>query len=182
MYQTVLKPLAMTSSTYEQPGPDDMPPGAATGHTAQGKPIPGRWHIYPEMAAAGLWTTPSDVARYAVEIQLAHEGKSHKILSREMVEQMLSPQGGGPVGLGPFLQDKSGSRYFEHSGSDAGFQCQFVAGLDRGQGAVVMTNGQNGGVLANEVINSVAVVYGWPNFLPPEREATQPDAEKADAK
>jgi CubicO group peptidase (beta-lactamase class C family) len=171
----VLSPLGMSSSTYEQPLPVDRHPRAASGHNRLGKPIAGRWHIYPEMAAAGLWTTPSDVARYAIEIQRAHEGKSHKVLSHSMVEEMLTPQGGGPVGLGPFLEGADGSRRFGHGGDDAGFTCKFVAYLDRGQGAVVMTNSDNGGQLVQEVLGGIALAYGWPGYLPPERELVRLD-------
>jgi CubicO group peptidase (beta-lactamase class C family) len=177
---TVLEPLGMSSSTFEQPLPERLWSRAATGHKADGKPVAGRWHIYPEMAAAGLWTTPSDVARYAIEIQLAHQGKSHKVLNHEMVEQMLTPQGGGPVGLGPFLEGKAASKRFAHSGDDAGFVCQFVAYMDCGQGAVVMTNSASGGTLAREVVNSIALVYSWPDYLAPEREAAKVDPKLID--
>jgi CubicO group peptidase (beta-lactamase class C family) len=170
MHDLVLSPLGMTSSGYEQPMPADRAARAASGYDRREKMIPGHWHIYPEMAAAGLWTTPSDVARYVIEVQLAHKGKSHKVLSQAMVEQMLTPQGGGEVGLGPFLAGKKGARRFEHGGSDAGFICEFMGYLDRGQGAVVMTNSDNGNRLVGEILGGISVVYGWPDFLSPERE------------
>lgn len=166
---TVLEPLGMSASTYEQPLPERLWSRAATGHKGDAKPVDGRWHVYPEMAAAGMWTTPSDVARYAIEIQLAHQSKSHKVLSHEMVERMLTPQGGGPVGLGPFLEGEAASKRFSHGGSDEGFICQFVAYVDRGQGAVVMTNSDAGGTIAREVVNAIASVYGWPDYLEPAR-------------
>ncbi len=178
MRQNVLEPLEMTASTYEQPLPQGLAAIAASGHKSDGKVVPGRWHVYPEMAAAGLWTTPSDVARYAIEVQLAHQGKSHKVIDRKLVEEMLTPQGGGPVGLGPFLEGGEGSRRFYHGGDDEGFVCQFVAYLDRGQGAVVMTNAQMGGKICRELINAIALVYEWPNYLPPEREAHAIDQRK----
>jgi CubicO group peptidase (beta-lactamase class C family) len=177
---TVLEPLGMTSSTYEQPLPERLWSRAATGHAADGKPVAGRWHIYPEMAAAGLWTTPSDVARYAIEIQLAHQGKSHKVLNHEMVERMLTPQGGGPVGLGLFLEGQTASKRFGHDGGNEGFVCQFVAYMGCGQGAVVMTNSASGGTIAREIVNSIALVYGWPDYLAPEREAAKVDPKRID--
>ncbi|HEV8002561.1 MAG TPA: serine hydrolase domain-containing protein [Planctomycetaceae bacterium] len=180
-HDLVLAPLAMTSSSYEQPLPADWAARTATAHNRLGNPIPGRWHIYPEMAAAGLWTTPSDVARYIIEVQLAHVGKSHKVLSHKMVEEMLTPQNGGPVGLGPFLEGSGSSRRFEHGGSDAGFICKFVGYLDRGQGAMVMTNSDNGGQLAEEVLNGIAVAYGWPDYLGPERVIVKLDPKTRDA-
>ena len=180
MRDMVLAPLAMSSSTFEQPLPENRQAQATTAHNDLGKPITGRWHIYPEQAPAGLWTTPSDMARYAIEVQLAHEGKSHKVLSREMTDQMLTPQGGGPVGLGPFLVGRGTTKRFEHSGGNAGFRCNYIAFLDRGQGAVVMTNSDGGNRTVNEIINSIAVAYGWPDFLSPEREAAQVDIRSFD--
>jgi CubicO group peptidase (beta-lactamase class C family) len=180
-HDLVLAPLAMTSSSYEQPLPADWAARTATAHNRLGNPIPGRWHIYPEMAAAGLWTTPSDVARYIIEVQLAHLGKSHKVLSHKIVEEMLTPQNGGPVGLGPFLEGSGSSRRFEHGGSDAGFICKFVGYLDHGQGAMVMTNSDNGGQLADEVLNGIAVAYGWPDYLGSEREIVKLDPKTRDA-
>jgi CubicO group peptidase (beta-lactamase class C family) len=180
MQDLVLRPLSMKSSTYEQPLPAQRQSRAASGHNQFGKPIPGRWRIYPEMAPAGLWTTPSDLARFAIEIQLAHEGKSQKVLSHKMVEQMLTPQGGGLVGLGPFLEKAGSDRYFTHGGSNQGFRCELVAYLDRGQGAVVMTNSDNGGSLAKEVLGGIAAAYGWPGFVSPERELAKIDPKVID--
>jgi hypothetical protein len=180
MREMVLVPLGMELSTFEQPLPTSRQAEAASAHSAQGAPIAGRWHIYPEQGAAGLWTTPSDMARYAIEVQLAHEGKSHKVLSRDMTDKMLVPQGGGPVGLGPFLVERGTTRRFEHGGGNEGFNCQFVADLDRGQGAVVMTNSDSGRRAVNETINAIASVYGWPDYLPPEREAARIDAQQLD--
>jgi CubicO group peptidase (beta-lactamase class C family) len=175
VHNMVLAPLAMTSSTYEQPLPEAWTSRASSGHTRQGKTFPGHWHVYPEMAAAGLWTTPSDVARYAIEVQREHAGKSHKVLSHKLVEEMLTPQGGGPVGLGPFLSGTGAARRFEHDGVNAGFNCKFVAYVDRSQGAIVMTNSDSGGALCQEILNAVAVAYDWPNYLPPEREIIKLD-------
>ena len=104
MHESVLSPLAMASSTYEQPLSEALQARAASGHDEAGQTIAGRWHVYPERAAAGLWTTPSDLARYAIEVQQAHAGKSQTILSKKMVDQMLTPQGEGPMGLGPRLE------------------------------------------------------------------------------
>jgi len=118
---TVLKPLEMTSSSYQQPLPHELESIAATGYRPSGKAVSGRWHVYPEMAAAGLWSTPSDLARFVIEIQLVYEGKSQKVLSQNMVKQMLTKQADGPdgpIGLGPFVHEVGSSRYFEHDGAD----------------------------------------------------------------
>jgi CubicO group peptidase (beta-lactamase class C family) len=164
MQATVLGPLGMTHSTYDQPLPKKMRKFASSGHRSSGRPIPGRWHVYPEMAAAGLWTTPSDLARFAIEIQLAAAGRSNAVVPQPLVTEMLTPQRGGPVGLGLFLRGSGGAIRFGHSGANEGFRSEFVAFVHRGQGAVVMTNSDTGGGLLSEVINAIAAVYGWPDY------------------
>jgi len=114
MQETVLTPLGMTHSTYEQPLPPALAPKSAAGTYPGGKSVEGRWHVYPEMAAAGLWTTPSDLARVAVEVSKARAGTSHRVVSQAMAKQMLSPQSEG-FGLGFQLQ---GGDRFGHGGSN----------------------------------------------------------------
>src|SRR2546429_5836966 len=91
MKETVLDKIGMSDSSYEQPLPPARAAMTAGGGYADGKPGHGKWHVYPEMAAAGLWTTPSDLAKFAIEIALAKQGKSNKVLSREMTQEMLTP-------------------------------------------------------------------------------------------
>lgn len=173
MQDEVLTLLGMSDSSYEQPLPADRQAQAASGHYSNKRPVKGSWHVYPERAAAGLWTTPSDLARYAIEVQSAYQGRSHKVLSRETVHDMLTPR--GLVGLGPFISTVEGTTRFSHGGSNEGFKCLLVADRDSGQGAVVMTNGDQGGQLAREVMNAIASVYGWRGYLPPEREVADID-------
>jgi CubicO group peptidase (beta-lactamase class C family) len=163
MQSLVLNPIGMASSTYEQPLPKHLRAKAASGHDDKGHPIPGKSHIYPEMQAAGLWTTPADMARYMIELQLANEGRSEKVLHREMINKMLTPQNGGPAGLGPFLTGAGAGRRFSHNGANAGFRCNFVGLLNRGDGAVVMTNSDLGDPLIGDLFKSIATVYGWPD-------------------
>jgi CubicO group peptidase (beta-lactamase class C family) len=174
MHDTVLAPIGMTHSTYEQPLPDAMKAGAAVPYNGKGEAVKGGAHTYPEMAAAGLWTTASDVAKYAMENQRSLEGKANHVLSKEMTEQMMMP-GIGNWGLGVQIGGAEGDRYFSHGGSNAGFEGQFVAYEKHGDGAVVMTNAQGGGRLAQELIQSIATEYGWPDFRPVVRTAVKVD-------
>ncbi len=167
MQAEVLTPLGMIDSTYEHPLPTDRHAQAARGHLSSGRILEGGWHVYPERAAAGLWTTPSDLARYAIEVQLAYQGRSRKVLSPAMIRNMLTPR--GRAGLGPMISVGEEVTRFSHGGSNHGYKCQFVADLNRGQGAAVMTNGDQGGALAREILNAVADVYDWPDYLPDER-------------
>jgi len=168
MRELVLDKIGMHNSTYEQPLPAGKSTQAASGHRSNGAMIKGKWHTYPEMAAAGLWTTPTDLAKFAIELQQAKAGKSKKVLSQAMVNQMLTKQS-GDYGLGIGLGGESRSSTFSHGGSNEGFKCNLFAYSETGQGAVVMTNGDQGAQLAAEIFRSIAAEYGWPDFKPTER-------------
>jgi CubicO group peptidase (beta-lactamase class C family) len=165
----VLLKLDMNRSTFEQPLPQGWIGAAASGHHPNGSVVPGKWHTYPEMAAAGLWTTPYDLARFAREIMLAKEGKSDRVLSHVMVEMMLTPVKEG-YGLGLILKGSGRDFQFSHSGGNEGFRCHLIAYPERGQGAVIMTNSDLGGDLMPEILRSLSVEYDWPDFRPTEKE------------
>lgn len=99
LHDSVLAPIGMTHSTYQQPLPADLRATAATPYEADGKPVAGGAHTYPEMAAAGLWTTPTDLARYLIEVQHSLKGEWNHVLSQQMTKEMLTP-GKGDYGLG----------------------------------------------------------------------------------
>ena len=166
MESEVLRPLGMLHSSFEQPLPERIRSEAASGYLTDGVAIEGRFLIYPEMAAAGLWTTPSDLACYLTSIQRARKGKEHPVLSSAMIEEMLTPNDYNR-GLGPGVSE-DGLR-FGHGGSNAGFQCTMTAFLDRGQGIVVMTNSDNGGLLADEIVLTTAEEYGWEGLECPHK-------------
>ncbi len=164
----VLDKIGMRHSTYQQPLPADWAANAASGYRDKGDPVPGKWHVYPEMAAAGLWTTASDLARFAIEIQKSREGRANHVLSRDMTNQMLTRQIDG-AGLGLMLSGSGNAQRFGHNGADEGFQALMVSTLDSGKGAVVMANSDNGIRLAQEILLSIAAEYGWPDDKPRER-------------
>ncbi len=179
MERYVLGPLAMTESTYEQPLPLERVEQAASAHRPDGTVIEGGWHSYPEMAAAGLWTTPTDLALFAVEIQRSLRGESNRVISTAMTEAMLTP-GLNDWGLGLSVEGSGSSSRFAHGGSNEGFRCRLVAWVD-GQGAVVMTNSDRGGTLMEEIILALAAEYGWPGVRPREREVVSLDPSRYDA-
>jgi CubicO group peptidase (beta-lactamase class C family) len=177
LHDLVLQPAGMRHSTYEQPLPKSLASFAATPYRANGEPVKGGWQTYPEMAAAGLWTTPSDLARLAIEVQNEYAGKSSKILSQEMMHQMLTRQGNDWIlspelestgqGLGFRVESSSeggqGPR-FSHGGSNEGFRCNLEAYIGSSQGFIIMTNSDNGDQLAEEFLGAVAKEYNWPDF------------------
>ncbi len=174
--ETVLGPLNMTNSTYQQPLPSDTRKKAATGYRSDGKAVAGKIHVYPEMAAAGLWTTPTDLAKFAIESQLSLAGKSNKVLSKEMTAKMVAPFiPSDPVGLGFFSEKHGAATYFGHGGADEGFRAQLLVHRDKGYGAVVMVNSDNGQIMS-EILRGIAKEYQWEDFLPQPREVVSVDA------
>ncbi len=165
MQEQVLGPLGMTSSTYDQPLSKEKLPLAATGYVPDGTMTKGKRHTYPEMAAAGLWTTAEDLARFAIEIQLSSKGESNKVLSREQVNEMLTPYISKEVGLGIFVDVLKSDVYFGHGGWDEGFSSAMTAHRDKGYGVVVLTN-SNHPPFIDELIRAVALTYKWSDFMP----------------
>lgn len=165
MEREVLKPMGMMNSSYRQPPTDTV--DLATGYYEDGKPVKGKYHVYPEQAAAGLWTTPSDLARYIIECQLALQGKSAKVLNQAMMQKRMTPYIDSNAALGVFIDKRGNRSFFNHNGSNEAFLCASYGSLEGGDGVVIMVNGQNFGVIG-ELLNSVARVYGWEGFFKPE--------------
>ena len=163
MQETVIGPLKLEESSYEQPQPRERAARAASGHRRDGKVVEGKWHIYPEMAAAGLWTTPTDLALVAIEMCESKRGSSNRILSQRSVQEMLTAQA-EPVGIGFFLERNSDQ--FGHDGADEGFQANLIAFANSGKGMAVMANSDNGFRIFHRIAASVAKEYGWNSFKP----------------
>jgi CubicO group peptidase (beta-lactamase class C family) len=174
LHDTVLEPIGMTHSTYEQPLPIRLKSEAATPYDAEGGPIPGGAHTYPEQAAAGLWTTPCDLARYLIEVQQSLQGKANHVLNPDLTKQMLT-SGKGKWGLGLEIGGSATDPYFMHAGVNEGFECLMVGYQHNGEGAAIMTNAQGGLRLAKEILTSIAVEYGWPDFKPVVRKLVKVD-------
>ena len=169
MKELVIDPLQMEHSTFEQhPLPRRLANLAAIGHDYNGEPPPGKWRVLPEMAAAGMWTTPSDLARLVIELQRARTGQSTKLLSAATVNQMLTPES-GDLGLGFSLEGTGSGRRFSHGGSTLEFNSHLVAYVQTGQGVVIMTNSLRGERIIAELLRSIAREYAWSGFQPKER-------------
>ncbi|WP_254560505.1 serine hydrolase domain-containing protein [Dyadobacter diqingensis] len=163
MQKNVLSPLKMNESTYQQPLPADQAKLTATGHNNNRNLVKGRWHIYPEMAAAGLWTTPSDLARFAISIQDGFAGKQGSVLSQSMTREMLTDQKNRD-GLGVFLQGDNKTPRFGHNGRDEGFDALMIASVDKGQGIVIMINANDNSHMMGRIVDAVADFYHWDGF------------------
>ena len=162
-HDTVFAPIGMTHSTYEQPLPASMQPSAATPYTASGAAVKGGAHTYPELTAAGLWTTSPDLAKYCLEVQRSIQGKANHVLSQSLTEEMLT-SGKGNWGLGLEIGGSPSDPFFSHGGVNDGFEGLFVAYEKHGDGAIVLTNAQGGSRIASEIMRSIANEYGWSDF------------------
>jgi CubicO group peptidase (beta-lactamase class C family) len=159
MNDLVLRPFGMLHSAFQQPLPPIDLDAAATPYLKNGQQAPGGPHTYPELAAAGLWTTPTDVARFAIAVLDAWSGGQSRVLTHEMASQMLTP-GLGDYGLGLIVKGSKPYRRFSHGGVNRGFISLLMA-YETGDGAVIMTNSDRGQELIDEVMRSLATEYEW---------------------
>lgn len=167
MRDDVLLPIGMMNSTYAQPLSPERDRNAARAHGGDGQSRGAKWHVYPEMAAAGLWTTPSDLARFAIEVQKSAIGESNRVLSRTTVQEMLSPVGVGDFAVGFTIEKRGQGWYFSHGGSNWGFQCTLVAHKIHGYGLAIMTNGDRGGMVMAELSQRIQRAYEWDSMAEP---------------
>jgi CubicO group peptidase (beta-lactamase class C family) len=173
MAERVLRPLGMNHSTFQQPLSASAISDVATPYEADGKPVAGGPHVYPELAAAGLWTTPSDLGRYVIGLQQAAAGGSGHVLSEDSMRTMLTNVI-AHQGIGPRVGGTAPHEYFTHGGANQGYRCRVIGYID-GDGAVVMTSGEQGSEIVESLLRSIAAAYGWPDFAPPVRVLTKVD-------
>lgn len=161
MRETVLGPIGMANSTYEQPLPESRRPQAAHAHNQAGQPIDAPWRVHPEHAAAGLWTTATDLAKFAIDVQQTLAGRSTTVLSRTMAQEMVTPVGVGPYAVGFTIAKTGEGWYFSHGGSNAGFRCDLIAHRSKGYGVAIMTNGDRGGALIAALRDKISRAAAW---------------------
>jgi CubicO group peptidase (beta-lactamase class C family) len=175
----VLVPAGMRNSTYHQPLPADALRRAAHGYYDDGAPVPGGAHTYPELGAGGLWTTPSDLARFVIQIQNSISGVPGSLLRRETAEAAMQVQA-GTAGLGFEVRGEGRARRFNHGGRNQGFDSEMVGYMEGGDGAVVMLNGNDTAGMLTRIVQYIGEAYGWPGYpplwRPPVADPTVPGA------
>ncbi len=157
----IISPLKLQNSSFQQPIAEDEFDDIASGHLEDGSVINGKWYNYPEAAAAGLWTTSEDLAKFAIELT----NSESRIISDTLRRYLFTPESGSFT-LGLLVRGKDRNRWFTYNGGNKGYRCLLYCYIEKGQGAVVMSNSENGLELANEIINAVALEYKWPDFKP----------------
>ncbi len=165
MATNVIAPFGMTRSTFAQPPSAVFASFTAAGQYAPGTPVPGRWHLYPEMAAAGLWTTATDLAQFIIAVQQSYAGTANPVISQAMTRAMLTSVQNDD-GLGVFLDTTSGSLLFFHGGRDDGFDAYMGGYAETGQGVVIMINANDNSGMVRRIYEFVAREYNWPGNAP----------------
>jgi CubicO group peptidase (beta-lactamase class C family) len=165
MSQSIFRPLHMEASSFEKPFSEIVYSRTASGHTREGTPVGGKGDYYPVSAARGLWTSPSDLALFVIELMQTALGQSQAVLSPAQAREMLSIQC-GLRGLGLLIGDKGDDLHFFLKGRNSGFSCFLVAYPVKGQGAIIMTNSDNGEYLIDEICRALSDAYQWPHFIP----------------
>jgi CubicO group peptidase (beta-lactamase class C family) len=155
--ELVLRPLRMSSAQYLQPDPEEAIPGMAGG-----APLAGGWHVYPELAAAGLWCTPVDLVRFAAGVQAAVADRPGAVLSKNLATAMITEQLPG-WGLGLELAGTGAGARFGHSGQNQGYLCEFTATVAPGPAIAVMTASDLGARVIHPLLPAIRTLLNWPD-------------------
>ncbi|MFZ1679303.1 MAG: serine hydrolase, partial [Saprospiraceae bacterium] len=168
MFDSVLKPMGMVNSFYSASPPVKNELNKfAMGHTKDGAEVEATFHVYPEQAPMGLWTSPTDLSKYVIETQLAYLGKSSKVLNQQMARLQLTPYIDNSATMGAFIGDRNGEKYFFHDAGNEGYRGLYYGSVDGGNGVVIFVNSDDGNIIL-ELLNSVAFVYNWKGFDKPK--------------
>lgn len=162
MEALVFKPLGMSDSFFRQPPPKERAYSLALGHEASGTALVGGWRVMPELAAAGLWSTPTDLARLLIALSAGSRGEANPVLKPETVRTLLTLQGKGPYGLGIAVAGTGADQAAMKRGQNPGYQSYVLLYPAQGKGLVVMTGAESGGVLADALIRRAITVFKWP--------------------
>jgi len=162
VYDGVLLPAHMTRSGFAEPSTSE---NVASGHVANGTMVPGGWHVYPELAAATLWSTASDLASFGLVAMKAVRDEPNALLSSALASQMATAHA-GPRGLGFAVGGKGKARHFGHDGTNEGYNSSLIVYPETCQGAAIMANSDNAKPLIAELLRSIADTYHWPDTMP----------------
>ncbi len=158
----VLSVIGMQRSTYSQPLPDELEDRVAPGHSVDGAVVSGGWRVHPEQAAAGLWSTASDLAVFAIEVRDAFLGES-ALLKRSSAVELLTEQLDGE-GIGLILRGDGETLSFLHAGGNMGYRAFMIMYVASGDGAVFMTNSDQGMEVGREMLRAASWIYDWPDY------------------
>lgn len=166
MNNEVLKPLNMDDSIYQYPLKKELRSVAIPGFLNDGTMIKGGWNNYAIAGAGGAWSTPKDLAKFAINISNAYLGKENNLISKSAAAQMLTRQKNTDYGLGVVLNGNGNTLNFRKAGHNAGYHNEMIMFPNSGDGIVIMTNSENGEYIINYMIPFIAQKYNWPCYFP----------------
>jgi len=162
----ILKPLKMENSVFQYPLTEKWSSIAIPGFLSDGTKVKGGWNNYAIAGAGGAWSTPIDLAKFAIDVSKSFLGKDNNIITRENATQMLSRQKNTDYGLGFVVNGDGENLNFRKSGHNLGYHNQLIMFPNQGDGAVIMTNSENGYHIINYIIPIIAQKYDWPCYFP----------------
>ncbi len=159
----VLQPAGMINSTFENPLSKKLEAQASKGYLKNGEMVEGGYLVHPELAAAGLWATPSDLARFMIRFGKSYRGEKGGLVKHETAKKMLTKiPGTGGMGFG--LRGEGDTFRFQHSGRNKGFTCYAVSFANTGRGVVIMTNSDEGFPFMQEMSKTISREFNWPDI------------------
>ena len=165
MQNQVLKPLELQNSFFSPKAlTKEQKLNATAGHYSDGSKVIGNRHIYPEMAAAGLWSTAEDLAKFSVEIQKTLKGNSGKILTKQYAQMMMTPVLNGEYNIGFGNEEYNGEPFFEHAGGNEGYACFLTFHKEKGYGFALMVNSSSQIDILFPLFRSIDKAYSWGLF------------------
>ncbi|MEM6649487.1 MAG: serine hydrolase domain-containing protein [Pseudomonadota bacterium] len=161
--QKVFTPLRMTRTTFENPLPASHG-NIAHAHDENGErtALPRGWHAFPERAASGLWTTPTDYATMLIALVDSYHGEEDAFLPQALAIDTLTEQGPSDHGIAPVMKGSGIERRLAHGGSNEAYKALYEVFLETQSGIVVFTNGANGWPLNDEIARATYDAFGWP--------------------
>jgi CubicO group peptidase (beta-lactamase class C family) len=166
MENEILKPLNMVNSIFQYPLSKKFTTVAVPGFLNDGTRIKGGWNNYAIAGAGGAWSTPTDIAKFAINISNAYLGRENNLISRSLATQMLSRQKNTDYGLGVVINGDGRALNFRKAGHNAGYHNEMLMFPNSGDGIVIMTNSENGENIINYIIPLIAQKYHWPCYFP----------------
>ena len=175
MNEWILKPAGMNDSEFTQPLPESDSGRVARGYTNSGEEVEGGWRNHPEQAAAGLWSTSIDLAKFLIEIYHAYQDDS-SIFSPSDIQTLISHERDG-LAYGFIVSRTEDDLSITHYGGNVGYRTGMTISLSNGNGLVYLINSDNGGGLGNELLLSASQVYDWAHFKQTEVQREEVDSE-----
>lgn len=159
----VLEPVGMQRSFFGAIRQADFPTeNVALAYAGNGEPVYGGWNVYPEHAAASLWSTPTEYGRFVVALMEAMGGNPEAGIAVEVAREVTTVVDNG-YGLGIGVSEVDGAMRLSHSGSNRGYKSNFMAYPASGDLMVAMTGNDNGFPLVGDIGRTANYTYGWPS-------------------